>query len=406
MSDQHAQDPDQQGGWGAVPPVASIRGTDGTSGATAQGFGPGPGAGAPGFPGMPGVPAPAPQRPRRKLRRGQLIGIISGGTAVVLLLVAGVVGYSVGSSSHSADRPVRAFLDDLTAGRVADALDDAGIEREKTDVLLGEAAYAKASDKVTGYRVAATRTDGDTATVRAYLRQGGQDVAATFTLDKTGTDWGVFPIWELQAPELGSVAVAVRGPSGASVTVAGRNVETAKDGTVSLRALPGTYDVAFDGGKWTTARGGSASVSGFGRSTSTSTPVQMTTTLTTAGQRAAKRAVDDWVDGCIASTDAAPAGCSFYAYGQNPAYTYSNQKWTLETRPTVRVGSWTTNGWLITTTAPGRAKYTADISGAAGTGTASAGPLNVNASGYVTGFSSDGATFRSAVGNGSSDTGS
>ncbi|UXN26336.1 hypothetical protein N8D74_05485 [Curtobacterium flaccumfaciens] len=401
MSDQQAQDPGQQGGWGAVPPVDSIRGTDGASAAGGQALGPGSVAGAPGFPGMAG---PVPQRPRRKLRRGQLIAIVSGGTAVVLLLVAGVVGYSIGSSSHAADRPVRAFLDDLTAGRVADALDDAGIEREKTDVLLGEAAYAKASDKVTGYRVAATRTDGDTATVRAYLRQGGQDVAATFTLDKTGTDWGVFPIWELQAPELGAVAVAVRGPSGAAVTVAGRDVQTAKDGTVSLRALPGTYDVAFDGDEWTTARGGSASVSGFGRSTST--PVQMTTTLTTAGQQAAKRAVDDWVDGCIASTDAAPAGCSFYAYGQNPAYTYSNQKWTLETRPTVRVGSWTTNGWLITTTTPGRAKYTADISGAAGTGTASAGPLSVNASGYVTGFSSDDATFRSAVGNGSSDTGS
>ncbi|WNY32943.1 hypothetical protein Q9Q99_11695 [Curtobacterium flaccumfaciens] len=270
----------------------------------------GPGAG------FAGAPGPVPQRPRRKLRRGQLIGIISGGTAVVLLLVAGVVGYSVGSASHSADRPVRAFLDDLTAGRVADALDDAGIERGKSDVLLGDAAYAKASDKVTGYRVAATRTDGDTATVRAYLRQGGQDVAATFTLDKTGTDWGVFPVWELQAPELGSVDVAVRGPSGASVTVAGRNVRTAKDGTVSLRALPGTYDVAFDGGKWTTARGGSADVSGFGRTTST--PVQMTTTLTTAGQQAAKRAVDDWVDGCIASTDAAPAGCSFYACRPEP----------------------------------------------------------------------------------------
>lgn len=346
---------------------------------------------------------PVPQRPRRKLRRGQLIGIVSGGTAVVLLLVAGVVGYSIGSSSHSADRPVRAFLDDLTAGRVADALDDAGIEREKTDVLLGEAAYAKASDKVTGYRVAATRTEGDTATVRAYLRQGGQDVAATFTLDKTGTDWGVFRSGSCR-PRNSDRSTS---PCG-SVRCWGHrrrpDVKTAKDGTVSLRALPGTYDVAFDGDKWTTASGGSASVSGFGRSTST--PVQMTTTLTTAGQQAAKRAVDAWVDGCIASTDAAPAGCSFYAYGQNPAYTYSNQKWTLETRPTVRVGSWTTNGWLITTTTFGRAKYTADISGAAGTGTASAGPLNVNASGYVTGFSSDGATFRSAVGNGSSDTGS
>ncbi|MBF4614326.1 hypothetical protein [Curtobacterium sp. VKM Ac-1376] len=392
MSDQHTQDPDRQGGWGAVPSVASIRGTHDAPATSVAGAG------------VPGAPGPTPQRPRRKVRRGQLVGIIAGGTAVVLLLVAGVVGYSVGSSSHSADRPVRAFLDELTAGRVADALDAAGIEREKSDVLLGDTAYEQATDKVTGYRVAATRTDGDTATVRAYLRQGGQDVAATFTLDKTGTDWGVFPIWELQAPDLGSVDVGVRGPSGATVEVAGRSVKTAKDGTVSLRALPGTYDVALDGGKWTTAPGGSTTVSGFGGTTST--PVQMTTTLTTAGQQAAKRAVDDWVDGCIASQDAAPAGCSFYAYGQNPAYTYTNQKWTLETRPTVRVGSWTTNGWLITTTTFGRAKYTADISGAAGTGTASAGPLNVNASGYVTGFSSDGATFRSAVGNGSSDTGS
>jgi hypothetical protein len=348
MSDQHTQDPDRQGSWDAVPPVASIRGVSDGPAPVVAGAGAGAGVGAT------GVPGPVSQRPRRKLRRGQLTVIVSGGTAVVLLLVAGVVGYSVGSSSHSADRPVRAFLDDLTAGRVADALDDAGIEREESDVLLGEAAYAKASDKVTGYRVAATRTDGDTATVRAYLRQGGQDVAATFTLDKTGSDWGVFPIWELQAPDLGSVDVGVRGPSGATVEVAGRSVTAAKDGTVSLRALPGTYDVALDGGKWVQADDGTATVSGF--DTPTSTPVELTTTLTDAGQKAAKRAVDDWVDGCIASTDPAPAGCSFYAYGQNPAYTYTNQKWTLETRPTVRVGSWTTNGWLITTTTFGRAK--------------------------------------------------
>lgn len=383
MSDQHTPDPDQQSGWGAVPPVASIRGThEGPAGA--------------------GFTTPAPRAPRRKLRRGQLVGIIAGSTAVVLLLVAGVVGFSVGSATHSADRPVRAFLDDLTAGKVAEALDAAGIDRTKSDVLLTDAAYAKATAKVTGYRVAATRTDGDTATVRAYLRQSGREVAATFTLDKTGTDWGVFPVWELQSPELGSVDVSVRGPSGASVQVAGTSTKTSKDGTVSLRALPGTYAVTYDGGKWTKATGGSADVGGFGASTS----VQMTAALTNAGEQAAKRAVDAWVDGCIASNDAAPAGCSFYAYGENPAYTYTNEKWTLESRPTVAVGSWTSNGWLVSTTTFGRATFTADIAGAGGTGTASAGPLNVNASGYITGFSSSGATFRSAVGNGSSDTGS
>jgi hypothetical protein len=132
----------------------------------------------------------------------------------------------------------------------------------------------------------------------------------------------------------------------------------------------------------------------------------MTTKLTAAGEQSAKDAVNAWVDGCIASTDAAPKGCSFYAYGEDSAYTYTNQKWTLDTRPAVSVGGWLSNGWLVTTTTYGRATFTADISGAGGVGTASAGPMNVNASGYITGFTDAGATFRSAIGNGSSDTGS
>ena len=86
----------------------------------------------------------------------------------------------------------------------------AGIEHDERDLLLTKAAYAKATDRVTGYRIAATRTDGDTATVTAYLRQAGRDVSSTFTLDKTGTDWGVFPVWELEAPKLGAVDVSAR----------------------------------------------------------------------------------------------------------------------------------------------------------------------------------------------------
>ncbi|WIE64692.1 hypothetical protein DEI99_015880 [Curtobacterium sp. MCLR17_036] len=377
MTDQH----EQQDGWGAVPPVASIRGTQDASG-------------------TPAVTA----RPARRLRRRQVVGIVAGATAVVVLLVAGVVGFSVGTATHAADRPVRAFLDDLTAGRVDAALDEVGIDPEESDVLLRQAAYAKARDKVTGYRIAATSTEGDTATVRAYLRQGGQDVAASFTLEQTGTDWGFFPVWELQAPELGSVVVDVDGPTPAAVRVDGSTARTAKDGTLSLRALPGTYAVSYAGGKWATADGGKTTVRGFGDDVST--PVRMQASLTDAGVRAAERAVDAWVDGCIASKEAAPPGCSFYAYGQDPAYTYTNQKWTLVSRPVVDVSRWTSNGWLVTTTTFGRATFTADIAGAGGTGTASAGPLNVNASGYVTGFGDDGATFRSAVGNGSSDTGS
>lgn len=378
MTDQHQAD-----GWGSVPNVDEISGEHGAPQQTVT---------------------PGPARPRRKLGRGPLIGIIAGGAAVVLLAVAGVVGYSVGTSTHSADRPVRAFLDDLSAGKVEDALKTAGIDHDKGDVLLTDAAYAKAKGRVTGYRIAATRDDGDTATVTAYLRQGGRDVSSTFTLDKTGADWGVFPVWELEAPKLGAVDVSVRGPAGAKVLVGGQGVTTSKDGTATLTALPGTYDVAVDGGKWYSADATTATVAGFGGTASS--PVSMTTKLTAAGEQSAKDAVNAWVDGCIASTDAAPKGCSFYAYGEDAAYTYTNQKWTLDTRPAVSVGGWLSNGWLVTTTTYGRATFTADISGAGGVGTASAGPMNVNASGYITGFTDAGATFRSAIGNGSSDTGS
>lgn len=379
--------PDQQpDGWGAVPLVADITGT----------------AEAP-QPGRTAQPA-VPPRPRRRLRRGQLIGLVAGGTAVVLLAVAGIVGYSVGSSTHSPDRPVQAFLDDLTAGKVDAALQDAGVEHGKSDVLLTDAAYAKATGRVTSYRITATQTDGDTAKVGAYLTQGGKQVATTFTLDKTGTDWGVFPKWELQAPDLATVDVTVQGPAKTAVDVAGASATTNSSGAVSLRALPGTYDVAVDGGKWFSADATTAEVTGFG--SAAAQPVTLTTTLTDDGTDAATKAVDAWVDACIASTSTTPDGCSFYAYGENPANTYTNQKWTLDSRPTVKVSGWLSKGWMVSTSSYGSATFTADFTGPSGTGTAKAGPINVNASGYITGFSDSGATFVSAIGNGSTESGS
>ncbi|MFJ3384964.1 MULTISPECIES: hypothetical protein [unclassified Curtobacterium] len=389
---EHTPQQQQPAGWDAVPLVADISGTAES---------PQPDRAV--QPADSAHPS-APPRPRRRLRRGQLIGLVAGSAAVVLLLVAGVVGYSVGSSTHSPDRPVQAFLDDLTAGKVDAALTEAGVQHSKTDVLLTDAAYDKATGRVTSYRITATQTDGDTAKVGAYLTQAGRQVPMTFTLDKTGTDWGVFPKWELQAPELGSVEVAVQGPAKTTVEIAGATATTDASGTISLHALPGTYDVAVDGGKWFSADATTAQVTGFGATAST--PVSLTTSLTDAGTKAATAAVDAWVDACIASTSTTPDGCSFYAYGENPANTYTNQKWTLDSRPTVKVSGWLSKGWAVSTSSYGSATFTADFTGPSGTGTAKAGPINVNASGYITGFSDAGATFVSAIGNGSTESGS
>jgi hypothetical protein len=378
-------------GWTSVPRVADISGTHEAPQPVAVGQGP-------------ANQGTRPPRQRKRLGRGPLIGTIAGGAAVVLLLVAGIVGYSVGTDSHSADRPVRAFLDDLSDGKVDSALTAVGIGHTKSDVLLTDAAYAKAKDRVTGYRITTVQQDGDTATVSASLTQGGRQVPATFTLDKTGTDWGVFPVWDLQAPRLGAVDVQVQGPPESAVQVAGQQATTDSSGGVTLKALPGTYDVTVDGGKWFSADAASAQIRGFGGPVTT--PVSLTTSLTDAGKQAATDAVNAWVDGCVASTSTTPDGCSFYAYGENPANTYTDQKWTLDARPTIQVDGWLAKGWAVSTSSYGSATFTANFTGPAGAGTAKAGPINVNASGYITAFSDSGATFVSAVGNGSSDTGS
>ncbi|PZE57676.1 hypothetical protein DEJ24_11740 [Curtobacterium sp. MCPF17_001] len=340
---------------------------------------------------------------RRPMRRGVVVGIVAGVAAVVLPVVAGGIGWSVGSDSHSAERPVESFLDDVEHGHLADALRAAGIDRGRDDVLLTDAAYARAGDKITAHRITSVQQGSDRATVQAVLTQAGRIVPATFELERSGTDWGVFPVWSLRAPALGSVQVVVQGPPRSTVQVAGVDVRTDASGAADLRAFPGSYGVHLDGGKWFTATDSTAAVPGFGAA---GTPVVVATTLTDAGVQAASKAVDAWVDACVASTSAAPDGCSFYAYGEDPANTYSGQEWTLDARPSVAVGGWASKGWAVETRSAGSATFRAQFTGPAGRGTATAGPITVNASGWITAFSDDGATFVSAVGNGQSDSGS
>lgn len=349
------------------------------------------------------TPTPGTTGRRRGLRRGAVVGIVAGAAALVLLVVAGGIGWSVGSDAHSAERPVQSFLDDVEHGHLSAALRTAGIDREKSDVLLTDAVYARAGDKITAHRITSVDQQSDHATVRTVLTQAGRIIPATFELERTGTDWGVFPVWSLRAPVLGSVQVAVQGPPRSTVQVAGADVRTDSSGTASLRAFPGSYGVHLDGGKWFTATDSTAPVPGFG---ATGTPVVVATTLTEAGSTAASAAVDAWVDACVAAPTAAPDGCSFYAYGEDPDNTYTDQKWTLESRPSVAVGGWASKGWAVSTRSAGSATFRAQFTGPEGRGTATAGPITVRASGWITGFGDDGATFVSAVGNAQSESGS
>jgi hypothetical protein len=342
-------------------------------------------------------------RQRRRLGRRGVIGIVGGALVLVLLVVAGFGVTAAGRVRYAPSKQVEAFLDDLVAGHVAKALAAGGVS-SKGEPLLTSSAYARATDRVTDYRIRSTDVSGDSATVEAILEQGGTAVPTTFTLDRTGSAWGVFSTWKLDPVSLGAVDVVVDGPAGETVTVAGQDEKTNSQGTVTLRALPGSYPVSLDGGVDFAAAATTGTVRGFGGTASS--PVALQATLTAAGRKAATTAVDGWLAGCVASTDLKPSGCSFEAYGETAGYTYTNRKWTLDQAPEYTIGEWTGEGWAVRTTATGSVTFTEDISGPAGSGTGTAGPISFSANGLITGFAGGKASYRSLVAGASDSTGS
>lgn len=336
---------------------------------------------------------PQPQPSKRK-RTGLIVGLVSGGALLFLMIVAGIIGAVALSTSHSPEHPVAAYLRALGSGNASEALRLSGVHATSADLLLTDAAYRASTDHISAFTIGTTTTDGDTATVTARLTQGAQHYEQTFTLQKTGTDLLFFPTWQLQPVQLGAVLLRVNGPSDAALTVAG--IAAPAGATVQLVALPGTYPIAATtASKWYTLNDASATVIGFG--TAGSRPVTVTATLTQQGLAAATDAVNNYLDGCAAAATFMPPNCPFGATGQDPAYTYSNEKWTIDPRPTIEIGAWRSGGWSVTTTTPGAATFTADVSNATGHGTSSTDPIPVRVAGSITKIDDSGATFSTTV---------
>ncbi|MEO8906924.1 MAG: hypothetical protein ABI310_02495 [Microbacteriaceae bacterium] len=331
--------------------------------------------------------------PRRKSRTGLIVWLVSGGV-FLLLLIAAIVGAVALTASHAPDRAVAAYLQALESGHAADALSLSGVHATSADLLLTDAAYRAATDRISHSTIGTTAVNGDTAAVTAELTQGTQRYTQTFSLEKTGTDLLFFPNWQLKPVQLGAVVVRLNGPSDLALKVAG--IAAPSGATVELAALPGTYAVTpVTTSQWYTIKDESAVVTGFG--SAGSKPVIMNVTLSEKGVVAATEAVNKYLDVCAASTEFLPPNCPFGAVGQDPAYTYSNQKWTLNARPVFEVGGWRSGGWVVATKTPGNATFTADVSNASGNGTSSTDPIPVRVTGYISKIDDSGATFTTLV---------
>jgi hypothetical protein len=346
--------------------------------------------------------APPAKKPRR---RGRIIGWIAAAVVLLLLVAGGIVGSIVGTQANAPEREVEEYLNALIDGDAEGALEIANADAGDSGVLLTDDVYGEVEDRISGYEIGETTITGDTADVGVAITQGEESYDATFALEKSGKAFVVFDTWSLTAPELGAVSYTVSGPEDTAVSVSGvdtTEIAPAEDGAVSLPALPGSYTVALAGeSDYLAAEPLTVTVTGFGADAATSVnaageeSTALTVTLTEDATAAGEEAVDAYLDGCAASTDFRPDGCPFTAQGETPGYEYTNCVWTLDSRPTFTIGEYSDGEWPVSTDSSGSASLECDVRdpGTGATGTATAGPMDVEVAGAITAFGDDGATY-------------
>jgi hypothetical protein len=311
--------------------------------------------------------------PRRAsvLTRAQL-ALVSG---LVLLLIAAVVAAALvippAARASAPDIPVKAYLQALVDGDATKALALAGIHPGTSDELLTDAAYRRATDRISAFRVTATEAAGGAGRlVVARITQGAAQYSAGFLVEQDGKGFGL-GLWHLAPQSLPTVRIAVDGPSGLSVTAAGVALDAGASGA-DERVLPGTYTAALAADPLFTAP--AVSVTAYLAPGAAPRQATLQVGLTEAATARIEAAVDAWLDGCAASTELAPPACPFRAV-PTPGVTYSDGRWDIRSRPALARPSWSPQdgGWRVAASSPGYASFSAQAMRGGLHGTASTG---------------------------------
>ncbi|WP_431278136.1 hypothetical protein [Leifsonia poae] len=289
------------------------------------------------------------------------------------LLAAVAVALSVATLAAYQNVPralVGNYLTALEHGKAGDAMHLAGIKANSGDVLLTDAAYAKATNRISSFSLARPVIHGNSATIDATIRQGDHSRHQTFAIERAGGLPGL-PLWKFGAVETDLVDVLVTGPVGLTFTVAGQHPSSMLIGSATtLRAFPGTYPVKFQSpnAAYVVWNADATSIPAGNKVV----PTNFVAQLSSAGTDQARQAVDAWLDACLASTEAEPADCPFLVQSDD-AVTLSDLHWQLVHRPDIGVDpAWTIGGWAVESSADGSvtatAKLTRTSDGATGTG--------------------------------------
>jgi hypothetical protein len=253
--------------------------------------------------------------------------------AVTVLAVGSVV--TINAVRPGPDQPVKEYAQALVDGDARKALEilDPDVPNEERLLLTNEVLGA-AANRIDGFTIISTRISGESAQIRAELRQGGRKYEQTFALVKNQPEL-LDDHWKLEAFPLQQVTASVDVPLAAvsvnGVTVpAGQNEVTAFGTNISLPAFPGSYDVGLpDSEKYLSVEDRQVVVSG-GSLPQAPEAARLTVKASDALVAETSRQVAGALAACENSTDIEPEGCPFsqFAFGD-----VRNVKWSITADP-------------------------------------------------------------------------
>ncbi|WP_314192221.1 hypothetical protein [uncultured Arthrobacter sp.] len=282
---------------------------------------------------QPGVAGPAATAPagRQLTAKGRkrllLAGVVVG---VVMVLAVGSV-VTVNAVKPGPDQPVKDYARALVDGDARKALEilDPDVPNEERTLLTNEVLGA-AANRIDGFSIISTKVSGESAQVRAELRQGGRKYEQTFTLVKNRPEL-LDDHWKLEAFPLQHVIISADAPlaavsvNGITVT-ADQNDASAYGTNISLPAFPGSYSVGLpDSEKYLSVEDQHVMVSG-GALLQAPETARLTVKASDALVAETSRQVAAALDACEKSTDIEPEGCPFsgFAFGE-----IRNVKWSV-----------------------------------------------------------------------------
>lgn len=304
----------------------------------------------------------APMTKEAKRRLLLILGLL--GAAVALVIAAIVAIVVMRSTIFSPKHEVESYLDALTAGDYGAVSEIAPPNAPNANrVLLTDAVGAKTEKRITSYTIDDVTVAEDTATVTATLDQDGERTQQTFTVDRAGSRFLVFPEWKLGEIDYSTLSFYL--PQGVQkVTVNGVEVEVGKLETspdemgyevASLPVLPGTYE--FTGpalGEYVEAEPVTTKVAADGTAAAPNGEyVYLNYLINDAGTKKVQEDVNAKIDECAATGQPSPDGCPLGTYSYND----TAGTWSVTSYPVVTLEQGDEGAFYLQTETDGAATF-------------------------------------------------